>query len=138
MQHLFSYRGQALREVLPLRSVQQVACAQLAAGRVVPHVERAVFAHYALHRPHARKVVAPARGPAGDGDHAQAGAVQGVQRAVGGGGEPAFGGERVVDVAQQRVKARRQRRGHVTQRLQRGRNGPCTHARRCGAGASHS
>jgi polyphosphate kinase 2 len=88
-----------------LRFVQQVAGAQLAAGGVVPHVEGAVFADHAVHRPHARKVVAPAGGPAGDRDHAQAGAVQRVQRLVGRGGEPAFGGQRVVDVGQHGVHA---------------------------------
>jgi hypothetical protein len=82
-----------------------MAGAQLAAGGVVPHVEGAVFADHTLHRPHARKVVAPAGGPAGDRDHAQAGAVQCFQGLVGRGREPAFGGQRVVDVGQHAVHA---------------------------------
>jgi hypothetical protein len=49
--------------------------------------------------------------------------MQRIQRGIGGGREPALGGERVVDVGQHAVHAGRHRAGHVAQWLQQSRWG---------------
>ncbi len=67
---------------------------------VMAHPERSVLPHHPIHRPHARDVVAPPRRPARHRNHLEAGGVQALQRRVGGGGQAAFCGERVVDVGE--------------------------------------
>src|SRR5690606_23608054 len=66
-------------------------------GAVVRIVEGAVLAHHRAHRPHARDVVAPARGAAGNGHDHDAGGFQPHERRVGGGQQASVGGQGAVD-----------------------------------------
>ena len=71
----------------PLLVVHHVALHELARARVVAEPEGAVLAHHRVDRPHARDVVAPAGGAAGDRDHEQARGAQALERGVGDGGQ---------------------------------------------------
>ena len=77
------------------------AFGQLALRIVVTHVERAIFPDDGVHRPHARNMIAPARGPTGDRYHQLAGIAQTFQRCVRVRGESAVRRKRVVDVGQE-------------------------------------
>ena len=67
---------------------------------LVGSIRQTVTAARAIYRPHARDVVHPARGAAGDGDHPQPGIRRALQTEQRLGDEAPLPGERVVDVAE--------------------------------------
>ena len=84
---------------------------------VLPHPESAVLAHHRVDRPEAGDHVAPAGRPAGHRDHPQPGGLQGLQRAIGHGSQPAIGGNGLVDVGQHALHGGQDGAGAVFQRL---------------------
>src|SRR5205823_4991571 len=82
-----------------------------------PHAEgeAAVLAHDARDRPHASQVVAPSRGPAGDGDAEEPRVVGPPQRRVCLRGELPVRRERIVDVEKEAPGGARDRGGQLAE-----------------------
>ena len=108
-QHFLADLGQAGAVLLALRVVARPGTRHAARRVVVAEVEGAVLADHGRHRPEARDQVAPAGRPSGHRHHVHAGRLQPLHRKIGRGAEAAAAGHRAVDVAQQRVDARRRR-----------------------------
>ena len=80
--------------------IHQKALLQLPRLGIIAEVERPILAHHRIHRPHPRDMIAPSRWPPGDGDDQQAGILQPLHRAIGVGGQPPLGRQRVVDIGE--------------------------------------
>ncbi len=116
-QHLGADRLQPAPAVGALGIGLHIAAAQFAAGfGVMPHPEGPVLAHHGIDRPEAGDVVAPAGRPAGHGDHQKSGLLEGLQRAIGIGGETALGRHGFIDVGQHAFDGGQGRTGAVRER----------------------
>ena len=79
--------------------------AQHAAFAVAAEIEPAILADHAVDGPHPRHLIAPAGRRRGDDDDLQRRAPQPLQRRIGGDGQAAFMGERLVHVGQDETHA---------------------------------